>query len=64
MYGHPSAVVEHARALAPSAGAFWRWFKGASQMPLPFHDAECGAGFPSCSASTTATNSQKWDFRA
>lgn len=28
MYGHPCAVVAHARALAPSAGAFWRWYQG------------------------------------
>lgn len=32
MYGHPSAVVAHARALAPTPGAFWRWYSGRAEQ--------------------------------
>lgn len=28
MYGHPSAVVAHARSVAPTPGPFWRWYAG------------------------------------
>lgn len=34
MYGHPALVVEHARALAPSARAFRRWFYLSLQMEM------------------------------
>lgn len=49
MYGHPCAVVAHARALAPTPGAFWRWYQGRAVQGV----------LQVAVTSTTATNSQK-----